>query len=308
MSQGDVHFSETHRGNSGGEQQTYKSKRLATQFFMANAPPGKLREVMENCELLVDPAAVSDRFMQETLEQAAEDRRQIVSVSSPGAAPYEASPKSALLCSAASFGKSQYLHPPTKSLISVAARASDLVVTSSAPAPSEAFPSTSEQHRAALERELESHVQRRCGQGSLLRARVAPETQRLACVYSHERNDKTPVPQLTAVISSLTENKNSSWACSWSSEWRVFFSLSDSSSQVYIEGEMELHAFLYEDSSIQASFTRSFRLPDANPSSSSSSSTLKTARSLRRVLPVYAKAFDWKQQSIQLKPQQLSVE
>ncbi|KAL8449794.1 hypothetical protein Emed_002757 [Eimeria media] len=250
MSQGDIQFSETQRGNSGGEQQTHNSKRLATQFFMANAPPGKLREVMENCELLVDPAAVSDRFMQETLEQAAEDRRQFVSVSSPGAAPYEASPKDALLCSAASFGKSQYLHPPTKSLLTVAARASDLVVTSSVPAPPEAFPPALEQHRA----------------------------------------------------------------CSWSSEWRVFFSLSDASSLVYIEGEMEVRAFLYEDSSIQASFSRVFRVEDKNPFISSSSTedktntTLKTAKSLRRVLPVYAKPFDWKQQSIQLQPQQLSVE
>ncbi|KAL8271922.1 hypothetical protein Esti_004046 [Eimeria stiedai] len=491
MSQGNVQFSEAQRGNGGGEQQAFKSKRIATQFFMAHAPPGKLREVMENCELLVDPAAVSDRFMQETLEQAAEDRRQIVSVSSPGAAPYEASPKDvhahvcaslpackpppcmvraseewlkaqcyltvsllpasmgtcrgaccwarALLCTAASFGKSQYLYSPTKSLLSVAARGSDLVVTSTVSAPPEAFTPELEQHRShppscghlpreAATLEVQSLIEGRLtafswtqfillagwrayvhltgvAAGLLLRAE-APLKESWSCMCSvvvataascARAQRLRPIARLVfflieALLLFLL-HQTKVWtvsACaearSWSSEWRVFFSLSDPTSPAHIEGEMEVRAFLYEDSSIQASFTRSFRLSDGpNPSASSSGESektrpsetrdarveskaeapksgcnekgkavpspvslvlsdakvdspekfahevveairineevvlreieeffvdraLNTARGLRRVLPVYAKAFDWKQQSIQLQPQQMSVE
>ncbi|KAL8433139.1 hypothetical protein ACSSS7_004116 [Eimeria intestinalis] len=53
---------------------------------------------------------------------------------------------------------------------------------------------------------------------------------------------------------------------------------------------MEVRAFLYEDSSVQASFTRSFRLPDENLSASSSAEEGKTIPSETRDDPIISGA------------------
>ncbi|KAL8435612.1 hypothetical protein Efla_005957 [Eimeria flavescens] len=366
MGQKDGNLPETHPGDGGGEQHGHQAERAATQFFIASAPPGRIREVMENCELLVDPMALSERFMEETLEQTAEDQHYVITVTNPEAAPYEASHLPSELLPAASAAEimRSFAYSLTRLL-------QDFSVTAS-PAPAEAFPAELEPYREALQRCLEKHVSQRYACSSLrLAFRVPVELSQAVSVYSHTRGDLTPPPQLTAVFSTLAQNKNSSWACSWTSEWRAYFSPSNPSAGARLEGKAEVRAFLGEDSSVQANFTRRFGLPDSAESASSATPAevtssedvdndaasphsasvsvvvlptanvnapdvfarelvdairgnedilireidefftnraLRIARAMRRVLPVYGKAFDWKQQSIQLQPQNLQAD
>ncbi|OEH80148.1 capping protein alpha-like [Cyclospora cayetanensis] len=378
---------EARSAKGGSDSDGSNARKAAALFFMTNAPPGALREVMENCELLMDASAVSSRSLAEALEQSAEEQRLILALPSGTSSQQSAlaTQLQAVLSPSGRIAKSTYLCSSTKQVLTISASGSDLNVSAS-PAAADAFPAQVESFRAALQAELTDYVKRCFACGALRQLLSLPVSlQQAVSVLSHAAApSEASQPPLRAILAVHAENTSSCWACDWKSEWRFVFDPLDAKTGVFLEGEARVRCYLHEDASVQANFSRSFaseRRKNAgiegdqeetlqaesgssgsassssvNPSPTACSSSeaaassdpcciaagnsnspaalarqmaeaverleaqlqqeiqdffarraLRVSKVLRRVLPVHGKPFDWRQQSLQLKPQQLAT-